>query len=45
MEAWKQEFLQLPGRQDEIEWLRYRLEVMSVREEIILSAALQCMEL
>lgn len=41
MEAWKQELLQLPGRQDEIEWLRYRLEVMSVREEIILSAALQ----
>ena len=41
MEAWKQELLQLPGRQDEIEWLRYQLEVMSVREEIILSAALQ----
>ena len=41
MEAWKQELLQLPGRQDETEWLRYRLEVMSVREEIVLSAARQ----
>lgn len=40
-EAWKQELLQLPGRQDEIDWLRDKLEVLSVREEIILSAALQ----
>lgn len=38
-EAWKQELLRLPGRQDEIDWLRDRLEMMSVREEIILSGA------
>ena len=42
MEAWKQKFLQFPGRQDEIEWIRDRIEVLSVREEIILSAAVQC---
>lgn len=41
MEAWKQKLLQLPGRQDEIDWVRYRLEVMSVSEEIILAAVLQ----
>ncbi len=41
MEAWKQELLQLPGRQDEIEWVKYRLGVMSVKEKIVLSAALQ----
>ena len=40
METWKQEFLQLPGRQDEIEWLKNRLETMSVREEIILSGSI-----
>lgn len=40
-EAWKQELLRLPGRQDEIGWLRDRLEVLSVKEEIALSAALQ----
>lgn len=39
--AWKQELLRLPGRQEEIEWLKDRLEVMSVREEIILTAACQ----
>lgn len=39
-EAWKQDFLRLPGRQDEIEWLKSRLETMSVREEIILSGSI-----
>lgn len=38
-EARKQELLRLPGRQDEIEWLRDRLEVISAREEIILRGA------
>lgn len=40
MEAWKQEFLQFPGRQDEIKWLRNRLETMSIREETILSGSI-----
>lgn len=41
MDEWKQELLRLPGRANEAEWLKNRLEVLSVREEIILSAALQ----
>lgn len=41
METWKEDLLNLSGRQDEIDWLRDRLETMSVREEIILAAALR----
>lgn len=39
-EAWKLELLRLPGREDEIGWLKSRLETMSVREEIILSGSI-----